>query len=59
MHRLSDFSLLRGIALRWMKVLSSTGFSLCSAEWPQLKPHRLMVRSSHHKSLCYWTAPEH
>jgi len=28
-------------ALWCMEVLSSTGFSLCSADSPQLKPHRL------------------
>src|SRR3977135_998700 len=29
------------IALRYMDVLSSTGFSLCTVDSPQLKPHRL------------------
>jgi len=31
----------RQIALQCMAVLSSTGFSLCTANGPQLKPHRL------------------
>ncbi len=33
-------SLLRRIALRRVAVLSSTGFSLCTVNGPQLKPHR-------------------
>jgi hypothetical protein len=41
MDLLFDVSLLRRIALRCTKVSSSTGFSLCSAEVPQFKPHRL------------------
>jgi hypothetical protein len=32
---------LRRIALRCADALSSTGFSLCSVDEPQLKPHRL------------------
>jgi hypothetical protein len=36
-----DFSLQRRIALRCMAVLSSTGFSLCTVNGPQFKPHRL------------------
>jgi hypothetical protein len=36
-----DVSLLRRIASRCMAVLSSTGFSLCTVNGPQLKPHRL------------------
>jgi hypothetical protein len=36
-----DVSLPRRIALRCMVALSSTGFSLCTAAGPQLKPHRL------------------
>src|SRR5467141_1161770 len=34
-------SLPRGIAVRWMVILSSTRFSLCTAAGPQLKPHRM------------------
>ena len=36
-----DISLLHRITLRCVDVLSSTGFSLCSVDEPQLKPHRL------------------
>jgi len=36
-----DVSLLCRIALRCVAVLSSTGFSLCTVNGPQLKPHRL------------------
>ena len=36
-----DVSLLRRIALRCMAALSGTGFSLCTVNGPQLKPHRL------------------
>jgi hypothetical protein len=36
-----DVSLPRRIAVRCMVALSSTGFSLCTAAGPQLKPHRL------------------
>ena len=39
--QLYDVSLPRGIVLRRMTVLSSTGFSLCTVNGPQLKPHRL------------------
>ena len=38
---LCDVSLPRGIVLRRMTVLSSTGFSLCTVNEPQLKLHRL------------------
>src|SRR6266404_8490499 len=41
MNLLCDVSLPRRIALRCMVALSSTGFSLCIAAGPQLKPHRL------------------
>jgi len=41
MNLLSHVSLPRRIALWRMVALSSTGFSLCTAAWPQLKPHRL------------------
>jgi hypothetical protein len=41
MHLLCELSLLRRIVVRGMEVLSSTGFSLCSVDRPQLKPHRL------------------
>src|SRR3981189_35044 len=36
-----DVRLSRRIALRWVAVLSSTGFSLCIVDGLQLKPHRL------------------
>jgi hypothetical protein len=36
-----DLSLLCRIALRCMDVICSTGFSLCTVDSPQLKPHRL------------------
>ena len=36
-----DVTLLHRIALRCADALSSTGFSLCSVDEPQLKPHRL------------------
>ncbi len=36
-----EVNLLRRIALRCMDALSSTGFSLRTVDWPQLKPHRL------------------
>ena len=36
-----DVRLLRRIALRCMAALSGTGFSLCTVNGPQLKPHRL------------------
>jgi len=39
--QLYDVSLPRGIVLRRMTVLSSTGFSLCTVNGPQPKPHRL------------------
>ena len=41
MNLLCDVSLPRRIALRRMVALSGTGFSLCTAAGPQLKPHRL------------------
>ena len=41
MDPLFDVSLPRRIALRCIVVLSSTGFSLCTVDAPQLKPHRL------------------
>jgi hypothetical protein len=36
-----DVRLLRRIALQCVDALSSTGFSLCSVDEPQLKPHML------------------
>jgi len=36
-----DISLLRRIALRCVAASSSTGFSLCTVNEPQLKPYRL------------------
>ena len=36
-----DVRLLRRIGLSCVDALSSTGFSLCSVDEPQLKPHRL------------------
>jgi hypothetical protein len=36
-----DVRLSRRIALRCVAVMSSTGFSLCIVNGPQLKPHRL------------------
>src|SRR3979490_1806786 len=36
-----DVSLLRRIASQCIAVLSRTGFSLCTVNGPQLKPHRL------------------
>jgi hypothetical protein len=41
MNLLCDGSLPRRISLRCMVALSSTGFSLCTAAGPQLKPHKL------------------
>ena len=41
MDVLFDVNLLRRIVLRCREVSSSTGFSLCTVDWRQLKPHRL------------------
>jgi hypothetical protein len=41
MHLLRELSLLRRIVVRCTEVLSNTGFSLCSVDRLQLKPHRL------------------
>jgi hypothetical protein len=41
MNLLCDVSLPRRITLRCMVALSSTGFSLCTVNGLQLKPHRL------------------
>jgi len=41
MYLLCDVSLPRRIALQCTAALSSTGFSLCTAAGPHLKPHRL------------------
>jgi hypothetical protein len=41
MNLLRGVSLRRRISLRCMVALSSTGFSLCTAAGPQLKPNRL------------------
>ncbi len=41
MDLLFDVSLWPRIAPQFTEVLSSTGFSLCTVDWQQLKPHRL------------------
>jgi hypothetical protein len=43
MHRLSDFSLPRGIALRWMKVLNSTATLGCASMISAAKPAQARV----------------
>jgi len=43
MLRLSDFSFLRGIAVRWMKVLSSTATLGCASMISGAKPAQARV----------------